>query len=112
MYTQKFLLSILVALLVSAPVVADDLTQMVQQDLSALGYDPGSTDGEMTMQTAIAISKFQAEYDLEVTGEASPQLAGILKAAERDRYQPVTTGSAPVAQTRQRDGQAQQQAWL
>jgi len=59
---------------------ADDLTRIIQEDLAALGYDTGGVDGEMTMATAIAISKFQAENSLEVTGEATPQLAGIIKA--------------------------------
>ena len=59
---------------------ADELTQIIQQDLAALGYDTGGVDGEMTMETVIAISKFQSENNLEVTGEASPQLAGIIKA--------------------------------
>lgn len=112
MLTKKILISILAALLVAAPVVADELTQIVQQDLHALGYDPGSTDGEMTMQTAIAISKFQAEHDLEVTGESSPQLAGVLKAAGRGQYQPPTATTAPVAQSNQVNLQAQQQACL
>jgi peptidoglycan hydrolase-like protein with peptidoglycan-binding domain len=60
--------------------IADDLTRMIQQDLQTLGYDPGNTDGEATVPTVVAISKFQAEHDLEVTGEATPQLAGVIKA--------------------------------
>lgn len=59
---------------------ADELTQIIQEDLAALGYETGGVDGEMTTATIIAISKFQSENDLEVTGEASPQLAGIIKA--------------------------------
>ena len=59
---------------------ADELTMMVEQDLSALGYDTGPVDGEETMQTVIAISKFQAENNLDVTGEVTPQLAGLLSA--------------------------------
>ncbi len=63
---------------------SDNLTQMVQRHLEALGYDPGNTDGEPGLQTTIAISQFQAERGLEVTGEVSPQLAGVLS-AEVDR---------------------------
>lgn len=58
----------------------DELTLMVETDLSALGYATGPVDGEETMETVIAISKFQAENQLEVTGEVTPQLAGILSA--------------------------------
>ncbi|MBW2507273.1 MAG: peptidoglycan-binding protein, partial [Deltaproteobacteria bacterium] len=61
----------------------DPLVQMIQRDLITLGYDPGAPNGEMSTPTIVAISKFQAENGLEVTGEATPQLAGIL-AAKRD----------------------------
>ena len=59
---------------------SDNLTQMVQNHLAALGYDTGNTSGEMSLETTIAISQFQAERGLEVTGEVSPQLAGVLSA--------------------------------
>ena len=58
----------------------DDLTRMVQTDLVALGYDTDGITGEMNTKTIVAISKFQAENGMEVTGEVSPQLAGILSA--------------------------------
>jgi peptidoglycan hydrolase-like protein with peptidoglycan-binding domain len=67
---------------------------MIQQDLTALGYDTGGATGEMTTTTAVAISRFQAEHGLEVTGEASPQLAGIVKASKKGTYMPA---AAPVA---------------
>jgi len=73
------LATLLLTLLVPSA-FADELTQIIQEDLTALGYETGSVDGELTMATAIAISKFQAENNLEVTGEATPQLAGIIKA--------------------------------
>jgi hypothetical protein len=59
---------------------ADELTMMIEKDLAALGYDTGTVDGEETMETVIAISKFQAENSMEVTGEVTPQLAGVLSA--------------------------------
>ena len=61
-----------------------DLTQSVQNMLRALGYDPGAANGQLSTETIIAISQFQAEKGLEVTGEVTPQLVGIL-AAEVDR---------------------------
>lgn len=91
--TIAILLSFTVVL--PALAVADELTQIIQQDLVTLGYDPGNTDGEATTETIIAISKFQAEHDLEVTGEATPQLAGVIKAAISQRNAPA----APVAGT-------------
>jgi len=86
--------------LLAAPAGADDLTAIIQVDLQTLGYDPGGTDGEMTVQTAVAISKFQAENSLAVTGEASPQLAGVIKAALKNggqappQAQPAATNAA------------------
>lgn len=59
---------------------ADELTAMIEENLAALGYDTGKVDGEADVSTAIAISKYQAEKGMDVTGEASPQLAGILAA--------------------------------
>jgi hypothetical protein len=67
----------------SADLTTDNLLQSVQLHLEALGISPGNTDGEASLQTAIAISQFQAEKGLEVTGEASPVLLGVL-AAEVD----------------------------
>lgn len=59
---------------------SDNLTESVQKHLQALGYDVGETNGEMSMETTIAISTFQAEKGMEVTGEVSPQLLGLLSA--------------------------------
>ena len=73
-------LFLLLVLIFSAPVVADELTTIIQQDLTALGYDTGPVDGELSIKTVIAISKFQSEHDMEVTGEPTPQLAGVIKA--------------------------------
>ena len=78
-------------------VCADDLTQLIQQDLTTLGYDPGNTDGELTTKTVVAISKFQAEHDLDVTGEVSPQLAGVIKAAIKQQNAPASETGAQTA---------------
>ena len=46
---------------------ADELTRIIQLDLQSRGYDPGNTSGEMSTETIIAVSKFQAEHDLGLT---------------------------------------------
>lgn len=81
----------------SKDALADDLTRMVQTDLVTLGYDPGNTDGEATTQTIVAISKFQAEHDLAVTGEVTPQLAGVIKAQIKKQGQPAAAAAPAVA---------------
>jgi peptidoglycan hydrolase-like protein with peptidoglycan-binding domain len=99
MRTNISIVTILVSL-ASATALADDLTLMVEQDLAALGYDTGAVDGEETMETVIAISKFQAQNDIEVTGEVTPQLAGILSAknsASNQATSPVDIAQTPTA---------------
>jgi len=94
---------------------ADELTLIVETDLAALGYDVGPVDGEETLDTMIAISKFQAENDLEVTGEVTPQLAGILaakKSGEPDTAGPSAGEVEPVPAQDPAALQAAQQACL
>lgn len=82
---------------------ADELTMMVEQDLERLGYATGPVDGEETMETVIAISKFQAENNLAVTGEVTSDLARKLMAATPNSGGQVTpataTAAAPTAET-------------
>lgn len=71
---------------------ADDMTMMVEQELDRLGYATGPVDGEETLETTIAISKFQAENNLAVTGEVSSDLVRSLMTA-----QPGGSSGAPAA---------------
>lgn len=75
----------------------DELVQIVQQDLITLGYDPGAADGSATTRTIIAVSRFQAENGMDVTGEITPQLAGVIQAAISG--QSNATSSVQVAVT-------------
>lgn len=88
---------ILVAFILPGLAHADELAQIIQQDLATLGYEPGNTDGEVTTQTIVAVSKFQAEHDLAVTGEITPQLAGVIKAAIRQQNEPAAASNAVAA---------------
>lgn len=96
----------------AVPAQADELTQRIQKDLAALGYEPGNVHGEATTETAIAISKFQAENGLEVTGQASPQLAGILSARTSPQSALAPATAAPVPSQDPAALQAAQQACL
>ena len=64
----------------SKELTTNNMTQSVQMHLQALGYDTGNTDGVEALNTTIAVSQFQAEKGVEVTGEISPQLLGLLAA--------------------------------
>ncbi len=93
---KRRILALLVVVL--APMaLADELVRLIQQDLDTLGYDVGAVDGQMSTRTAIAISRFQAERDLEVTGEATPQLAGIIQAEIAVMNDPQAAPALPEA---------------
>ncbi len=85
------------ALTVGPAALADALTLKVEEDLAALGYDTGAVDGTESVETTIAISQFQAENGLEVTGAVTPQLAGVL-AAKKANPDSVGGTSAPAAE--------------
>jgi peptidoglycan hydrolase-like protein with peptidoglycan-binding domain len=85
----------------SGMVFADELTQIVQQDLTAMGYDTGGTDGTASTRTIIAVSRFQSEHNLEVTGEITPQLAGVIKAAMAQQNGSSAAAAAPAAASAQ-----------
>ena len=82
---------------ISFNALSDELTQMAQQELQALGYEVDNLDGEPTMKTIVAISKFQSENNMEVTGEASPQLIGALRAAKDRGADPAPAVAAKSA---------------
>lgn len=117
----KWLSLTLCALALSLPLAAQadpELVKMAQMDLVALGYDPGNIQGEMTTETIVAVSKFQAEQGMDVTGEVTPQLVGALKAAVKQKNQPAAAASATATaapmtpEEQQADLLARQQACL
>ena len=111
MLRKSIPICLLIAFLMPAAAIADDLTKMIQKDLIALGYDPGNIQGEKSVETVVAISKFQAENDLEVTGEPTPQLAGIIKARLSNKSNSAgATASAPAATSAQAAGSQQADA--
>jgi hypothetical protein len=59
----------------------EQLLRQIQLDLGSLGYEPGNTNGVLDTMTQIAISQYQAEAGLEVTGEPSATLASSLASA-------------------------------
>lgn len=107
---QSFIVLVFLVLATATPVAADELTEIVQQDLTSLGYDTGGVTGELNTKTVIAISKFQSEHGLEVTGEPSPQLAGVIKAqlsgATTDAAQPAVAQTSPPQASPPQDEEA------
>lgn len=60
----------------------------IQRDLTALGFDPGRVDGVFGAKTREAILEFQAELELEETGEISDDLEAALRVARRSKMSP------------------------
>lgn len=96
-YTSIAGTAILILAGVATIAIADELTMMVEQDLSRLGYATGPVDGEETLDTTIAISKFQAENNLDVTGEVSAELARALMTAQPGGSVGTAPAAAPAA---------------
>jgi len=83
---------------IPAQAIADEITQRIQKDLVALGYDPGNIKGEKSDETVAAIAQFQAEREMPINGEVSPLLAGIMSAeVKKQRSGGSAAASAPAA---------------
>lgn len=46
----------------------------VQEKLTTLGYDPGTTDGKLNARTEAAIQDFQLDHDMRINGRPSKAL--------------------------------------
>ncbi|QKY69927.1 S41 family peptidase [Lentibacillus sp. CBA3610] len=72
---------------VEEPITFDETGEDVgniQVMLEGLGYDPGRTDGYFSEQTETAVENFQADNDLEVTGEVDEETAGSIETSVVD----------------------------
>ncbi len=58
----------------------EDLLRQIQLNLATLGYSPGNTNGVLDTITQIAISQYEAEKGMKVTGEPSQAVAQRLAA--------------------------------
>lgn len=114
---KSIAIAVVLACAQAGAALADELVQIVQQDLTTLGYDPGAADGTATTKTIIAVSKFQAEHNLEVTGEITPQLAGVIQAAISQKSASASSAQVTVTaevtpEQQQADLEARQAACL
>ncbi len=58
----------------------DEQIENAQVMLTGIGYDTGREDGYFNEVTKAAVSQFQQDYDLSVTGEIDEQTAGAIEA--------------------------------
>lgn len=107
---MRSLITLFLCLVMIGIAQADDLTLSVEQSLAALGYDVGPVDGVETMETVIAISKYEAENQMTVTGEVSQELASSLVAKSANPTVAAAPGSAAAAPNSAAEEQAALQA--
>jgi len=75
-------------------------TRQVQQALNQRGYDVGPVDGVMGPQTRRAISQYQRDNNMSVTGRADAQLASALGVSDSSATRgTASTGSNPNMST-------------
>ncbi len=64
---------------------ADKLIRRVQRDLAALGYGPFQAAGRLSDETVRAISKFERDQNLQVTGRiTAPLVSRLLRLAPQE----------------------------
>lgn len=74
---KKFILCILI-ILVCSPVYADQSILKAQKKLNAIGYDAGGSDGLWGKKTHNAVTQFQKDFDIEVTGKLDRSTLAML----------------------------------
>ena len=65
--------------LATSPIQGEAVREL-QEQLKALGYDPGASDGVYGERTANAVRRFQQANGLDVDGVVGPQTWGSLRA--------------------------------
>lgn len=75
------------------------LTRYVQQQLSRLGFDPGPIDGILGDNTQMAITAFERQQGLPVSGQISPTLAAQLDAAQSSPAAPEPPAATVLTNT-------------
>jgi multidrug efflux pump subunit AcrA (membrane-fusion protein) len=78
----------------SAGVGEGEDVEQLEANLAALGYEPGSVDGEFTSSTAAAVSAWQEEAGLEATGEVELGRLAFLRGPQRVAALEATLGEA------------------
>ena len=80
----------------SAAVPAVDQIREVQRQLKSLGFDTGPADGIAGPRTRTAISAFQDQKGLPVTGAVTPELIALLS-TEKKGDKPATPREQPLS---------------
>ena len=76
-----------------APATSMKVVQEAQQQLRALGYDPGAADGAMGSKTKEALKKFRSEHGLLVSGSLDKETLDALDINKAMKPVPAAKGS-------------------
>ncbi len=68
--------------------------EQLERNLAALGYEPGTVDGEFTSATAAAIAAWQEDLGLEASGEVELGRVAFLRGPQRVTELEATLGEA------------------
>lgn len=81
--------------------ITPEIIKEVQERLQALGFDPGSTDGNTGSRTRRAIRAYQQAMGLEQTGKITEELYRVLTAPKVVEEPPIepAAGPSPTAGT-------------
>jgi len=67
------------------PLSRTEVVRKVQQNLSALGYEPGVADGEIGSKTEKAVRRYQSDHKLKVDGQVNEKLLAHLEGKGKSR---------------------------
>ncbi len=81
--------------------VEAERVRFIQQRLKALGFEPGSIDGQPGAMTRAAIRAFEQRQGIDPTGQPTAALAARLDATFRTQQQSPALNEAQVRQTQQ-----------
>lgn len=82
--------------------VEDEQVRFIQQRLKALGFEPGSVDGQVGDMTRSAIRAFEQSQGLKPGGQPDAALAARLETAFRARQPPPEVGTHQLRLVQQR----------
>jgi hypothetical protein len=87
-----------IAVMISAPLLADEPTRCVQEELRKRNLYFGDIDGRMSVELSGAIKRYQTRKNLDVTGEVDEQTAHSLNVAlaSKQREAPQRWPDVPV----------------
>jgi membrane fusion protein, multidrug efflux system len=68
--------------------------EQLERNLAALGYSPGSVDGDFTYETATAVAAWQEDRGLKATGEVELGRVAFLRGPQRVTGLEATLGEA------------------